>query len=89
MSKPDIQRMVDACGNENVSADCVMGAWAVDSGLAMAMGIVSGIGALLSITGRLPAFSENWSPPAVSPALDRFKNSWEAFINSLSREWRR
>ncbi|KAG6811951.1 hypothetical protein H0H92_005115 [Tricholoma furcatifolium] len=31
---------------------------------------------------------DEWSPPLVSPALVRFKNSWEAFIDSLLREWK-
>lgn len=33
-------------------------------------------------------FPEDWTPPAVSPALARFKNSWEEFIDSLLREWK-
>lgn len=33
-------------------------------------------------------FPEDWAPPAVSPALARFKNSWEEFIDSLLREWK-
>ena len=31
---------------------------------------------------------DEWSPPLVSPALVRFKYSWEAFIDSLLREWK-
>jgi hypothetical protein len=33
-------------------------------------------------------FPDDWSPPDVSPALIRFKHSWEAFIDSLLREWK-
>lgn len=33
-------------------------------------------------------FPEDWTPPAVSPALARFKNSWEEFVDSLLREWK-
>jgi hypothetical protein len=33
-------------------------------------------------------FPDDWSPPNVSPALIRFKHSWEAFIDSLLREWK-
>jgi hypothetical protein len=33
-------------------------------------------------------FPDDWSPPIVSPALIRFKQSWEAFIDSLLREWK-
>jgi len=36
---------------------------------------------------RLP-FPDEWNPPMVSPALVRFKHSWEAFIDSLLREWK-
>ena len=36
----------------------------------------------------VPPFPEDWTPPAVSPALARFKNSWEEFIDSLLREWK-
>jgi len=33
-------------------------------------------------------FPDDWSPPVVSPALIRFKHSWEVFIDSLLREWK-
>lgn len=33
-------------------------------------------------------FPEDWTPPAVSPALARFKSSWEDFVDSLIREWK-
>jgi hypothetical protein len=33
-------------------------------------------------------FPEYWRPPAVSPALARFKLSWEEFIDSLLKEWK-
>jgi len=38
-------------------------------------------------TVRLP-FPEEWVPPNVSPALARFKRSWEGFVDSLVREWK-
>jgi hypothetical protein len=87
VSKPDIQRMIDTCGAEptgNANGDRAMGAWAANSEPAMA----AGTNVVLSTTGQLPPFSEDWSPPAVSPALARFKSSWEAFIDSLLREWK-
>ncbi|KAG6877936.1 hypothetical protein C0992_008942 [Termitomyces sp. T32_za158] len=31
---------------------------------------------------------EEWTTPHVSPALIRFKNSWEVFVDSLIREWK-
>lgn len=33
-------------------------------------------------------FPDEWTPQPVSPALIRFKHSWEAFIDSLTREWK-
>ena len=33
-------------------------------------------------------FPHEWAPPQVSPALVRFKISWEDFIDSLIREWK-
>ncbi|KAF9224568.1 hypothetical protein BS17DRAFT_766562 [Gyrodon lividus] len=33
-------------------------------------------------------FPEEWTTTNVPPALVRFKNSWEAFIDSLMREWK-
>lgn len=40
-----------------------------------------------SRTVGLP-FPEEWVPPNVSPALARFKRSWEGFVDSLVREWK-
>ena len=39
-------------------------------------------------TGALLPFPEDWVPPNVSPALARFKLSWESFVASLVREWK-
>lgn len=33
-------------------------------------------------------FPHEWAPPQVSPALSRFKVSWEDFIDSVIREWK-
>ncbi|PPR04908.1 hypothetical protein CVT24_007152 [Panaeolus cyanescens] len=33
-------------------------------------------------------FPDEWTPGTVSPALIRFKHSWEAFIDSLLKEWK-
>ncbi|KAH9987928.1 hypothetical protein BJV74DRAFT_840524 [Russula compacta] len=61
VSRPEIQRIIDAC--EPVNAE--------------------------NMTGNvvLP-FPEEWVPPNVSPALARFKRSWEGFVDSLIREWK-
>jgi hypothetical protein len=37
---------------------------------------------------RLLPPPEEWVPPNVSPALARFKRSWEAFIDAVMREWK-
>jgi hypothetical protein len=37
---------------------------------------------------RLLPLPEDWTPPNVSPAMARFKNSWEAFVDSVMREWK-
>ena len=37
---------------------------------------------------RSELFPEDWTPDNTSPALVRFKSSWEAFIDSLLREWK-
>jgi hypothetical protein len=87
VSRPDIQRMIDAAkGGDNV--DRAMGAWVADGGTSMGTGIASGTGVVLGATGQLLPFPEDWTPPTVSPALARFKNSWEAFIDNLVREWK-
>ena len=31
---------------------------------------------------------DEWTAPLVSPALIRFRHSWEAFVDSLMREWK-
>ncbi|TFY67068.1 hypothetical protein EVJ58_g1864 [Rhodofomes roseus] len=33
-------------------------------------------------------FPDDWNPETVSPALVRFKHSWEQFVDSLLREWK-
>jgi hypothetical protein len=38
--------------------------------------------------GFVLPFPEEWVPPNVSPALARFKRSWESFVDSLVREWK-
>ncbi|KAG6328110.1 hypothetical protein ID866_10979 [Astraeus odoratus] len=39
------------------------------------------------LTPPLP-FLDDWTPSNASPALMRFKRSWEVFVNSLLREWK-
>jgi hypothetical protein len=72
----------------NADSGLAMGAWAADGGASMGTGIASGTGVVLGATGHMLPFPEDWTPPTVSPALARFKNSWEAFIDVLMREWK-
>lgn len=57
-------------------------------GLAPGIGMAAHIGAAPSSMPVTLPFPEDWTPPLVSPALVRFKHSWEAFIDSLLREWK-
>ncbi|KAL6300097.1 hypothetical protein BKA93DRAFT_829381 [Sparassis latifolia] len=74
VSKPDIQRMINACTPDESS-----GATPTDGG--------SLLRPICRPSLPLPA-TEDWNPPMVSPALVRFKHSWEIFIDSLLREWK-
>jgi len=54
-------------------------------------GAISGVGATAPVASMIHMplpFPDDWAPPIVSPALIRFKHSWEAFIESLLREWK-
>ncbi|KAI0029807.1 hypothetical protein K488DRAFT_8965, partial [Vararia minispora EC-137] len=33
-------------------------------------------------------YPNEWAPPAVTPALTRFKHNWETFVDQLLREWK-
>ncbi|KAN0131265.1 hypothetical protein V8E53_010969, partial [Lactarius tabidus] len=61
VSRPELQRIIDAC--EAVGTD----------------------DAQYRTTGAVLPFPEDWVPPNVSPALARFKLSWEGFVTSLVR----
>ncbi|KAI0291930.1 hypothetical protein B0F90DRAFT_1647707 [Multifurca ochricompacta] len=64
VSRPEIQRVIDACESVGVGS------------------------AQHRTTGLMLPFPEEWVPPNVSPALARFKRSWESFVESLVREWK-
>ncbi|KAF8638118.1 hypothetical protein AX17_002438 [Amanita inopinata Kibby_2008] len=103
VSKPDIQRMIDAGGGggffllpsaaESAHFNGSLGHGATPH--PMSPNVASGIG-LSSHIGIAPAsvvnvplpFPEEWTAPLVPPALIRFKQSWEVFIDSLMREWK-
>ena len=111
VSKPDIQRMIDALGrggtNPEMRGGNNGGAWEpniaaqstpahipITSFSPPAGGAISGspqVGAIAHVASMIHMplpFPDEWTPPLVSPALIRFKHSWEAFIDSLLREWK-
>lgn len=71
LSRPDIQRLIDACAPQlqNPNSSHVPP------------------GAHYHPQPALP-LADEWTTANVSPALVRFKHSWEAFIDSLLREWK-
>lgn len=76
--------MIDACNSGNGDRP-----WSPPVPAAvLPMGIVGNAAGILGSTGQLVPYPEDWTPPAVSPTLARFKNSWEEFIDSLLREWK-
>jgi hypothetical protein len=90
VSRPDIQKMIDACSTgvfangtqTNVNPGGSTGAYAFDymTGSVVGSGVVG--------PPMILPYPEDWRPPAVSPALVRFKYSWEQFIDSLLKEWK-
>ena len=90
ISRPDIQRMIDAMCNDKVkeqpqptqSPD----ARAVHSGPGSSNLSPSHL-SIVDVDLPLP-FPDEWTPTSVSPSLFRFKHSWETFIDSLIREWK-
>ncbi|CCM04950.1 uncharacterized protein FIBRA_07147 [Fibroporia radiculosa] len=80
LSRPDVQRMIDAHFREPAFAT------AHERGMSEAASLRGR--AVPHSHGVLLPFPEDWNPPAVSPALVRFKHSWELFVDSLLREWK-
>lgn len=111
VSRPDIQRIIDAScrGTRGTPSRTNAGPNAntephsfhppgvtASPSQPLVPGAISGIG-LSAQVGAAPAttvmhtplpFPDEWTPASVSPALIRFKHSWEAFIDSLLREWK-
>ncbi|KAI0637519.1 hypothetical protein C8Q77DRAFT_1153253 [Trametes polyzona] len=79
VSKPEMQRLIDACGDftHDPSVDA-----------AIATGFATPTGGYKSPPVAGMPYPEEWTPPVVSPALARFKNSWEFFVDTLMREWK-
>jgi hypothetical protein len=120
VSKPDIQRIIDACGGtgpgrmstqvgngglpttgtwepnilaQSTPAHIRMSTFSPPAPGVRSTGTVSGsprgvAAPVASVTHMPLPFPDEWTPPLVSPALVRFKHSWEAFIDSLMREWK-
>ncbi|KAA1477487.1 hypothetical protein DENSPDRAFT_885140 [Dentipellis sp. KUC8613] len=85
VSRPDIHRMIAACnGGENPWVGLTAGPSNAHAGGGGHTHPGAGAGA----GGERLPFPEDWTPPIVSPALARFKQSWEAFVDSLIREWK-
>ncbi|KAI0666114.1 hypothetical protein C8Q78DRAFT_1072606 [Trametes maxima] len=78
VSKPEMQRLIDACGEFTHDP-------AVDA--AIATGFATPSGAKSPQLAGMP-FPEEWTPPVVSPSLARFKASWELFVDTLMREFK-
>lgn len=76
VSQPDIDRLLRACQTSNRARD-----------RRARMSPIPQTTGVYHHDHGLP-FSEDWNTTNVGPALVRFKNSWELFIDSLLREWK-
>lgn len=104
VSKPDINRMceggllgsgfvphTDLAASGGVTAELGrrgVGDPPPSGALAAGVGYTAHISAAAAAVPVPLPYPDEWSPPLVSPALVRFKNSWEVFIDSLLREWK-
>lgn len=104
VSKPDISRMceggllgsgfvphTDLAASGGVAAELGrrgVGDPPPSGALAAGVGYTAHISAAAAAVPVPLPYPDEWSPPLVSPALVRFKNSWEVFIDSLLREWK-
>ncbi|RPD55124.1 hypothetical protein L227DRAFT_588633 [Lentinus tigrinus ALCF2SS1-6] len=80
VSKPDIQRLIDACGDFTHDPS-------IDAAIATGFATPTGGQGQKYLSAGIP-YPEEWTPPIVSPALARFKISWETFVDTLLREWK-
>ena len=104
VSRPDIQRMINNSGGAGGPVpiapsagephgplhlrDSITGRLTPGGAAAAGVSTVAGAATPPSMTYLPLPFPDEWSPPLVSPALVRFKHSWEDFIDSLLREWK-
>ncbi|KAI0683596.1 hypothetical protein BC835DRAFT_1295676, partial [Cytidiella melzeri] len=89
VSKHEVQRMIAACAPARADGVDAIGSVA---SMGMTMGAAVA-GTTARSAGFRPRdsvfpFPDQWDPPTVSPALSRFKHSWEVFVDSLLREWK-
>ncbi|KAJ7618440.1 hypothetical protein FB45DRAFT_1063108 [Roridomyces roridus] len=86
VSRPDIERMIDAgMTGDSLELYSLPTAASVRDSIAAA----SARATPTPSVGHLPLpVPEDWTPAVVSPALIRFKYSWEDFIGSLIKEWK-
>lgn len=82
VSKHEVYRMIEACAPAN-GEDGLAAGLAANGAFSAAFGTARGRNG-----GSVFPFPEDWNPPSVSPALVRFKHSWEVFVDSLLREWK-
>ena len=75
LSKPDVRRMIDASGSNAFHIPTFYQSPSRSRPVP------------LTHPTLLP-FPDEWNPETVSPALVRFKHSWEQFVDSLLREWK-
>lgn len=77
LSKPDIERMIDTYSSSHQlqQRQRILRSSPIPPGVRYNPG------------PALP-FPDEWTTTNVSPALVRFKQSWEAFVDSLLREWK-
>ncbi|KAF7354665.1 hypothetical protein MSAN_01380200 [Mycena sanguinolenta] len=81
VSRPDIERMIDA----GIGGDVLELLSPPSARESMAASIRASTP--IAANSPLPVPDE-WTPAVVSPALVRFKHSWEDFITSLIKEWK-
>ncbi len=88
VSRPDVQRMIDACSRPGYSIPLSSHVNVTSNAYRTSAAGVSGHVGAAALVADLDILPEDWTAPFVSPALVRFKHSWEAFIDTLLREWK-
>ncbi|PBK65565.1 hypothetical protein ARMSODRAFT_960936 [Armillaria solidipes] len=88
VSRPDVQRMIDACSRPGYTIPLSSHVNVTSNAYRTSAAGVSGHVGAAALVADLDILPEDWAAPFVSPALVRFKHSWEAFIDTLLREWK-